>query len=363
MNREQEMAAKVDRLRQWMNANQKSGVLLQTRANFAWLTGGGLSYIDAASDQGVGAMLVTPDRVALVANNIEAQRFIEEELTGLSVETITFPWHDATAEAQALAEVVDVERLATDQTDADAITARRSPLLEPEVTRYREHGQLTTGLTEQVCRAIKPGMTEDDVAAMVYHAFATHNVQVPVCLIAADERISTRRHPIYKSQSIDKRVMVVVCAEAGGLWTNLTRLVNFEPLDGELKIKHRACCQVDVTANHVTTPGRKLNAIFADIVAEYANQGFADEWQLHHQGGSTGYHGRDAFANPTCESVVVTDQAFAWNPSITGTKSEDTMLVTEAGIEFLTGPGKDWPIVEIERDGVTYRRPDILVVD
>lgn len=363
MNREQEMAVKVDRLRQWIEQANLSGVLLKTRANFAWLTGGGLSYISAASEQGVGAMLVTPKTVALVANNIESRRFVEEELVGLNVEVIEFPWHEASGETDALGRVVAVDRLATDLTHGDAITTLRSPLIEPEIARFRQHGRLTTQLTEQVCRSIKPGMTEDDVAAMVYHAFATHNVQVPVCLIAADERISTRRHPIYKSQPIDKRVMVVVCAEAGGLWTNLTRLVNFEPLDGELKFKHRACCQVDATANHLTTPGRKLNEIFADIVAEYANQGFADEWQLHHQGGSTGYHGRDAFANPSCESVVVTDQAFAWNPSITGTKSEDTMLVTDGGIEFLTGPGDDWPAVEIERDGVTYRRPDILVAE
>jgi Xaa-Pro aminopeptidase len=363
MNREQEMAVKVERLRQWINDENASAVLLQTRSNFAWLTAGGLSYISAASEMGVGSMLVTPNSVALVANNIEAQRFVEEELAGLAVDVIEFPWHEATGEADALAKVVDTDRLLTDQTHGDAITTLRSPLTAPEIERYRAHGQQTTEITEKVCHAIKPGMTENDIAAMLYQAFAVHNVQVPVCLIAADDRISTRRHPIYTGKPIDKRVMVVVCAEAGGLWTNLTRMINFEPLDGALKIKHRACCQVDVTANHVTTPGRKLNEIFADIVAEYANQGFADEWQLHHQGGSTGYHGRDAFANPTCDAAVVADQAFAWNPSITGTKSEDTMLVTEAGVEFFTKPGEGWPTVEIERDGVTYRRADILVVD
>jgi len=364
MNRIEETAAKAERLRQLIGDKQLSGILLHTRANFAWLTAGGRSYINAAAEAGVGAMLVTPDRLALVANNIEARRFVEEELVGLDVEVIEFAWHEANGEADALAEVLDVAKLGRDtgaNSLAGAIKELRTPLLPVEIDRYREHGRRTAELTEQVCRSIKPGMTEDDVAAMIYHVFAQRNMQVPVCLIAADERISTRRHPIYVSQPIEKRVMVVVCSEYQGLWTNLTRLVNFEPLDGELKIKHRACCQVDVAANHLTTPGRKLSEVFGDIVAAYDEQGFAGEWRLHHQGGSTGYSGRDDFATPSCHAIVHANQAFAWNPSITGTKSEDTMLVTDDGIEFLTAPGDDWPTIEIERDGATYHRPDILV--
>jgi hypothetical protein len=34
--------------------------------------------------------------------------------------------------------------------------------------------------------------------------------------------------------------------------------------------------------------------------------------------------------------------AFAWNPTIQGAKSEDTVLVTENGFEVLTATG-EWP--------------------
>ena len=367
MNRSEETSIKVDRLRGLIEAEGLGGVLLRTRANFAWLTGGGLSYINAASELGVGAMLVTADRLALVANNIEARRFVEEELAGLDVDVLDHPWHDADGEARALAEAVDPGRLGVDAGAghdlADRIAPLRNPLTEAEIARYREHGRRTVDLTERVCREISPGMTENDVAAMLYQAFAPHNVRVPVCLVAADERIETRRHPIYTGRPIRRRVMVVVCAESGGLWTNLTRLVNFQPLDGELKIRHRACCQVDVAANHATRAGRTLGEVFADIADAYDTQGFAEEWRLHHQGGSTGYQGRDAFATPDSTVPVVDRQAFAWNPSIAGTKSEDTVLLSDGKIEFLTAPGRDWPAVEIERDGRSYRRPDILVAE
>jgi len=364
VNRNEEMAVKTDRLRRLMHESGLDGVLLQDRGNFAWLTAGGRSFVNTASEAGVGAILVTPNRVTLVADNIESARFAEEELAGLDVDVADYPWHDGAAEAKTVEKLVGSAKWTSDLANpelAASIKARRNPLTEPEIDRYRAHGRSSTELAEQICRRIEPGMTEDDVLAMTHEAFSRIGVRVPVCLVAADERIDTRRHPIPIGAEIQRRVMLVVCAESAGLWTNLTRLVNFEPVDDELKIKHRAVCQVDATANAATRPGRTLGEIFEDITAEYDRQGFAEEWRYHHQGGSTGYAGRDDFAVPGSTAAVVADQAFAWNPSITGTKSEDTILVREDDYEFLTEPGADWPAIELERDGRSMRRADILL--
>ena len=43
--------------------------------------------------------------------------------------------------------------------------------------------------------------------------------------------------------------------------------------------------------------------------------------------------------------AVVPGHAFAWNPSAPGAKVEDTVLVTEAGVEVLT-VDPAWPAVE-----------------
>ncbi|HVR87234.1 MAG TPA: aminopeptidase P family protein, partial [Planctomycetota bacterium] len=61
-----------------------------------------------------------------------------------------------------------------------------------------------------------------------------------------------------------------------------------------------------------------------------------------------GYEGRDFKATPTETRKVVAKQLVGWNPSITGTKSEDTLLSTG---EVLTA-ARDWPTVGA--------RPDIL---
>ena len=49
-------------------------------------------------------------------------------------------------------------------------------------------------------------------------------------------------------------------------------------------------------------------------------------------------------------------QAFAWNPSIAGTKSEDTVLITHSGAEVLTQT-PDLPVLESD----SIERPDILI--
>jgi hypothetical protein len=94
---------------------------------------------------------------------------------------------------------------------------------------------------------------------------------------------------------------------------------------------------------------------------EYEAQEFGDEWQLHHQGGASGYMGREYLGSPKAKQVVLENQPFAWNPSIAGTKSEDTILATDKGVETITA-SKSWPMISVDWEGAKYKRPDIMVL-
>ena len=84
-------------------------------------------------------------------------------------------------------------------------------------------------------------------------------------------------------------------------------------------------------------PGRTLGELFEVIVRSYDALGLPDEWRRHHQGGLTGYQGREVFAVPGDPTTLPSTCAVAFNPSVTGGgKSEDTVLVTRAGAEVLT---------------------------
>lgn len=80
---------------------------------------------------------------------------------------------------------------------------------------------------------------------------------------------------------------------------------------------------------------------------------------MHHQGGATGYRTRDWLAHELSSKTVQINQAFAWNPSITGTKTKETCIAFADRIETITAtPG--FPQIEIEIDGCKYYSPDIL---
>jgi antitoxin VapB len=182
-----------------------------------------------------------------------------------------------------------------------------------------------------------------------------------VNLIATDERIFGFRHPLPQDKKMEKYAMLVLCGRRHGLVCSVTRLVHFGPLSDELKKKQAAVTQVDARIIAGTRPGKTLAQMFGEIQQAYADAGFPGEWQLHHQGGPAGYEPREFVANPRAEQHVAAGQAYAWNPSITGVKTEDTVLITPDGFEVMTEiPG--WPMVEVPVGGQTVRRPLILEV-
>jgi Xaa-Pro aminopeptidase len=110
-----------------------------------------------------------------------------------------------------------------------------------------------------------------------------------------------------------------------------------------------------------TQPGRTIGQVFKIAQEAYARVGYADEWRLHHQGGPAGYEPREYLATPGSTDRVYAGQVYAWNPSIAGSKSEDSVLIGDNGFEVLTAiPG--WPKLEVDVSGQIIERPDILIV-
>ena len=100
--------------------------------------------------------------------------------------------------------------------------------------------------------------------------------------------------------------------------------------------------------------------IFKKIVETYERAGFPDEWKRHHQGGVIGYLPRERLATPSETHYAISScEAMAWNPTVEGTKSEDTILVGSGPIEVLTRSG-NWPEITVHLSGQAFPRPAIL---
>jgi antitoxin VapB len=102
--------------------------------------------------------------------------------------------------------------------------------------------------------------------------------------------------------------------------------------------------------------------MFALAGEAYATEGFPGAAEEHHQGGSIGYHTREVLARPDAAVPIAMGQAFAWNPSLRGAKSEDTTLLTENGPELLTRI-MDWPQWTMTVEGRMIARPAILEIE
>ncbi len=368
MDRPEEFAVKLARVERFLAENGLNGAILARSDNFAWLGCGSSNVVDSSQETGVAALAVRQGSVTLIANNIEAERLLTEELDGLDVAaTEVFPWHEPARRAAIIKRLAARGRFAADDGSAglaalpDGFPRLRYALTETEIERYRALGRDAAAAVESAARDVERGITEADVAAITAGECLERSIAPIVLLVAADERVRNWRHPVVKTTPVERCVMIVICGRRQGLVAAATRLVHFGDLPEDLKERHRAACAVDAAMMWATVPGRPASEVFAEAQRAYARNGFPDEWQLHHQGGAIGYQPREYIATPECAEVVEAAQAFAWNPSIRGTKSEDTMLATDDGPVLLTAPGADWPVVRVDRDGATLARADILV--
>jgi antitoxin VapB len=209
-------------------------------------------------------------------------------------------------------------------------------------------------------QSVTPGMTEQEIAAHLMQAAQSRSAQPIVVLVATDQRIFNFRHPLPTAKRLEHYAMLILCGRQHGLVTSITRLVHFGPLPAELRRKMEATARIDAAMIAATRPGATAGDVFQQTIEAYAQAGYPDEWKLHHQGGPAGYEPRELLATPGSAFKVQASQTYAWNPSITGTKSEDTILVAPEGQpnEILTAtPG--WPMLSVTVDGQTYERPAI----
>lgn len=361
----QEMHEKERRVRELMEREGLDALAITNIGNFAWFTCGGSNYVGIAAEVGAATAVITRDAKYIVCDNIEAPRIADEEVGAQGFEFRTFPWHESGRDS-LISEIADGGRLGSDIPMKGAVNvsagldACRQSLTEAEIERYKWLGQNAGECLSLACREIDPGMTEHEIAGVLDKHIYERGIVATLTLVATDERIDKYRHPLPTDKKLERCAMLVTGARKWGLIVSATRLVHFGPLSEELRRKHDAVARVDAAFIAATQPGTRMGYVFEKGMDTYAEVGFADEWTLHHQGGPTGYRAREFRVTQATDAVVVKNQAFAWNPSITGTKAEDTIIATSSG-PIILSETEDWPKVEVEVGGVKIARPDVMV--
>lgn len=360
----EEIAEKRRRVRSLLDGTGLDAVYLKKSPNFAWVTGGACNIVGLATEMGVAGILIGRERQFVICNNIEAPRMIREErLEEQGYEIVSFPWNED--REAALVRSLAGGRLGADHPMQDAvdISGRLNPLrysLTPwEIDRYRIQARETAKAAEEAAISIRPGDREQEVIGRLAERLWKGGMDFIVAFCAADERISLYRHPVATDKKIAKRAMISVNSRKRGLVVSITRFVQFGRLPADLRKKYEDNVYVDTAMMAATIPGRPASTVYDAALKAYAEKGYPEEYRLHHQGGAIGYFGRDYKVTADTGAIIMENQAFTWNPSITGVKSEDTMLATKNGPVVLSEP-VIFPAMTVERDGCRFRRPCIL---
>jgi Xaa-Pro aminopeptidase len=334
------------RLLELLDRHGAERIVLTSATALGWYLDGARTHVSLAAPPIVAAV-VDPSGDTVLATDNEVDRLIGEELpAGVDVRVV--PW-DQPLPLPAAAGTLAEEDVAAE------LRRLRVPLLPTETARYSALGaEVAAALTRVLGRA-RPQHRELDVAAEVTAEIVRSGAEPLVVLVGGGSRTGVR-HPLPTSAPLGRRALVVVCARRHGLIVNLSRSVAFAPPTAAEEDAQQRILAVEAAYFDALVPGTTLATVFRAGCRAYGMHGFdPDEWRRHHQGGVAGYAGRDPRATNLTDDPIRTGQAFAWNPTGDGAKVEDTVLLTEDGLQVLT-VDPDWPTV-------TYggrRRPDIL---
>lgn len=347
-----ELQQKLQRVRTLIRDEALAGVRLRGVDWFAWATCGGSSRLLLAAETGVAELLVTPDGAFVLTDVIEAGRLAAEELTpGWSV--VAHPWERPEQRERLVRDRTGPGPLASDRPFSgerplpERFLHARWALFPEEQERLRTLGAESAAVLTDALSAAEPTWTGNRLSASIHAGLVDLGIDPVLVLVGDAGRLWRWRHPTAADRVLGRRAMAVICARRRGLYACCTRLVAFDAPMAEDLAADAAVLEVEAAALDATRPDSTLGTVLERVQEAYARVGRADAWREHHQGGPTGYLARERVATPGDGSPLPAGAAVAWNPSLPGAKSEDTVLLHPGGhLEVVTLDPR-WPTTTV----------------
>ncbi len=360
MDIKSEFSVKRARLEKLMDEHGLAALVLKRQDNFSWLSCGGNGAVVVAGDLACASLLLTRDgKNYVLTDTIEADRLLEEQNLGeLGFEALTHPWGE-----QPQPSLISSKIGPPSATGCDAGGEYRdvAELTESERERYLFLGKQLSSVVEAVTLKLRPGMSEGEVLGSIAAPLWSDRIDLITLLVAFDDRIRRFRHPVSVNRTLERFALVSVNARYKGLVATITRLAHIGKIDPAHHKQYVDNVTIECRMIAEPVPGAKDRDVLQTAVDAYAEFGFPGEEKKHHQGGSMGYQPRDSIATPTSDKAARLHQAYCWNPTITGTKSEDGFIVGEKGPIFITGPVV-FPTIDLSVGGIAFKRPDFVEI-
>lgn len=350
---------KLKRVRELLLELDLDGIIFSEQKNLSWLTSSRF-FVNLATEKAIASIMITKTSTILISNNIEADRLVEEETGNIFDHIEVYPWYQPDQIQDIIRKYTDVKRVQYDYELEVQMKELRTILTNLEIDQIKLLGREVAEAVEEAAWQIQIGDTEHQIAARLSANCRKQGIEPIVNLVAVDNRVFQRRHPLPTDLKLEKYAMLVICGRKKGQIVSVTRQVHFGELTDELAKRHQAIAMIDAQLIIHTRPGVSFKELFSALKNAYESTEFAEEWKYHHQGGLSGFMSREQLLLPGVDRQVKLNQVYAWNPSIAGVKSEDTILVGKNNNYILTQTNQ-FPTIKVNINGETIERPDILI--
>jgi Xaa-Pro aminopeptidase len=362
-------AAEVTRrhglIREFLNREDYSALLLQQPCNFAWLTAGGQNQRGGLTGQ-TGSLFVTPDARVIVCSNADTAQYFESDTSGLGFQLKERPWFEP--RAVMISDLCRGRRVASD-TGMDGtddvsllLMGMRLPLSKFDIQRLRDAGRIIAHAIEATARALVRGRTEAEIAGEVCHRLLKHRVIPERIQVLGDGRGRRFRYWTFDQSKVQRYCTISVVGRFQGLHVGAARTVSFGEPPSDLLDAFEPAALVAATGMYFSQPEWELFEVWNRVHRIYEKSGAGAEWRTADQADIVEYAFGSVPLMPNSEFRLTAGVPVFWHPSVGPALMGDTVLVTSNGTEIVT-PASDWPSVPISVKGVNIEVPAILVVE
>jgi Xaa-Pro aminopeptidase len=365
-----EIEIKVKQVRQIIEEQDLTGILLNQQYNIYWLTAGGNNHVLWDDQNSIIGLLITKDRAVVIAENGDIWRVQDEEFFNFPFEYIKYEWYASNQAVEAI-KIAGNGKYGTDafnpgfkdQINVNSYLSEYRSVFQPyEAERYVKYGKKIASIITDVCKASRSGMKENEIAAMFASESIKNNYTIFVQLLGSDERSLKYRHQVVTDKKISKHYSFCGVGRYQGFTYPINRVVSFGKPDKQLVENDVKIETVYVLLNDSVQVGVNLGEVYKRLPDIYAAAGVdREEWRNHSIGGTTGYLPRENQLMDGVDYVIRENNMIGWNPSLPGTMAEDVYYRTEEKLEFVTWDER-WPSQEVGAGNVSAIRPAILIL-
>lgn len=360
-----EIAARHQRLAEFLRQEEFAALLIQQPSNFTWFTAGGSNERGGATGT-TGALFITPEARVVACSNVDTAQFFESEISNMGFQLKERPWTEP--RSVMLADLCRGRRVASDIPFAGTTNIGmrmldlRLPLSNYEKTRLRDAAKLLTHAIEATARGMKKGRTEADVAGEVSHRLFKHGVRPERIQVLGDGRGSRFRRWTFDESPIHSFCTISAVGRYCGMFVGAARTVALgDPPDALLKAYEPAAL-IEATGIYFSQPDWELFEVWNRVHRLYEKSGVEPEWRLADQAEIVEYEFGAVPLMPNSEFRLTNGTPVFWHPSVGAVLMGDTVLVGEKGTEVLTTTA-EWPVVPVLVKGTPVEVPAIFVVN